>query len=211
MEVQITNGSVKYGETRKIADFENKRADVELSFNVAEGQDYHGALETVIRLTKTKCFEMLSGKPAPEHLISAALQSQLISAAMQSPPPSQNITATEVEERVKAHSKAAHSRRAPVPKMPEPLKSMDVVSDPAAIAEPAPSVADLGALAEPAITDAMLMDATSKQQERVKNAVAVRKLINECGVKTPPGRLIEMPQDQRQKYLDGLKEIKPLA
>lgn len=137
----------------------------------------------------------------PEHLVSEAMKKPPEPADHPAPP---------------AEAPTPKPKRAP--KMPEPLnKSVDVVSDPAAITEPPPEivVAKVPDF-EPSpgvtiITDAELMDAVSKAQERVKNAVAIRLLINNCGVKSPPDRLILMPQDQRQKFLDGLKEIKPLA
>ncbi len=61
------------------------------------------------------------------------------------------------------------------------------------------------------ITDKELNDATQSCQARVKNAPAIRKILAELGVKQPGGRLIDLPQDKRQTYIDKLKEVKPLA
>ena len=72
---------------------------------------------------------------------------------------------------------------------------------------------DLMGGAEPAkeITDKELTDSTQQCQAKNKNAPAIRKALNDCGVKHPPGRIIDLPQEKRQSYLDKLKEIKPLA
>lgn len=75
--------------------------------------------------------------------------------------------------------------------------------------EPAPKIE--APVTGTVITDAELMDATTKHQQHVKNAIAIKKLIRELGVTTPPGRLIDLAQDKRQEYLDRLKDIKPLA
>ena len=61
------------------------------------------------------------------------------------------------------------------------------------------------------ITDKELNDATQKCQSAAKNAPAIRKILGDLGIKTPPGRIIDLPQDKRQKYLDLLLTVKPLA
>lgn len=193
MSATITNGSVKYGETRKTGDFENKRADVELSFSLPDGADVDEAIKQVIRQTKTKCFELLGVKP--EALTSEALK----------------VSTTEETKAVKP----AKPKAPKMPESPSAEKEEKAVANPAEISEPvtpANAVEDLeDVLGSKTITDAELMDATTKQQEEVKNPAAIRKLITECGVKCPPGRLIDIAQDKRQQYLDGLKTIKPLA
>jgi hypothetical protein len=75
---------------------------------------------------------------------------------------------------------------------------------------------DISALmggAEPAkeITDKELQDAAQKCMDRCKNAPGIHKVLRDLGIKSPPGRIIDLPQDKRQTYLDELLKIKPLA
>lgn len=189
----ITGGTVSYGETRKIADYENKNAKVELSFNVPEGQPDNVAINTAKDLAINYCKDMLRPPreapvlvretvteakpvkakppkmPAPEHLVSVALTEAITEEITNATP----LCATEIIEKAKL-----------VDTLSEPVKE---------------------------ITDAEIMDATSKHQQQVKNAPAIRKLINEMGIKCPPDSLITMPQDRRAAYLKRLPAIKPLA
>lgn len=221
-DTTITNGTIKYGETRKIADFENKRADVELSFSIAEGAQPEGAIESVMHLALTKAHELLTGlhKPKPEHVVSNALKFKP-GDVVQNTDGSKSVC-VQPEEQPKATK--VNSKRAP--KMPTPdveemtLALKELRDDPAAILEEStPDIGNsLGGVASgvgtaltDVITDEQLKDATSTCQEKVKNPIAIRKLLGELGVKTPPGRLFDLAQDKRQAYLDGLLTIKPLA
>lgn len=56
---RITNGTVEYGETRKIADYESKKMTVTLSFNVDEDEDYQTVLDEVAAKCMAKCHEKL--------------------------------------------------------------------------------------------------------------------------------------------------------
>lgn len=200
----ITNGVIKYGETRKIADFENKRADVELSFTAPESTTQIAAFITAIQdEAKFRCHQMLGISAKPEHLVSQALAFPNL------------LSDTEVaDKRAKVHNRRA-------PKMPVAESVTVTPADPAAMAEPeqygkpVPEQIKEAAIAagDPSfvITDTDLLDATTKRQQDVKNPIAIRKLLGDLGVKTPPGRLVDLTQDKRQAYLDGLKDIKPLA
>lgn len=195
MLAQITSGTVKYGETRKMADFENKRADVELSFNIPDGQDIEKAIEEVTHAAKEKCFNMFGCHYAPVLL---PVGSDPTPGAIN--PPSLP----------KVHNKRAPKMPAPEHLVSEAMKSPPF--DPAALEEPVANPTPISAgSVEKVITDAELMDQTTKHQQMVKNAIAINKLINELGVKKPPGRLIDLPQEKRQEYLDRLKLIQPLA
>lgn len=201
--MQVTNGTVKYGETRKIADFENKRADVELIFTIAEQEEYSAAIDAVKSVAIQKCRDML-GQPTTLKMPEVVLVGQ-------------ELTGAQVLERMNEVLEPKPAKTKKPPKMPVAENAPVIAADPAEIIEPVvetlvqDSLDDILPPLTEEITDATLMDATTKQQQQVKNPVAVRKLITECGVKCPPGRLIDIPQDQRQKYLDGLKLIKPLA
>ena len=203
--VQITNGTVKHGRTVKTGDFENKRADVELSFNIPEGEDADAAIAHVHQKAKAHLTQILC------------------------------------EEAPQAPAKAAAPRKAAAPKVPVPatVAQPSAPKVDASVIEDAPveeqekvpgfltggkSAAvqdrdeidnfiyqDEGAETAREITDKDLNDATQKCQAANKNSPAIRKLLNELGIKVPPGRIIDLPQEKRQVYLNKLLEIKPLA
>lgn len=198
----ITGGTIKYGETRKMADFENKRADVELSFNLPD--EVMGATEVSERIrevsgmAKNQCLSMFRDVG-----MSPALAA-----------PFKNEATLEPTK--------PHSRRAPKMPVQEVPPAENTASnlrnDAAAILEEAVTqvIPDLDlAPGVTLITDAEIMDAVSKRQQEVRNPVSVRKLLADvltsAGVKCPPGRVVDIPQDKRQEFLDGLKLIKPLA
>ena len=205
-DVQITNGSVKYGETRKTGDFENKRADVELSFNIDETRDVNAQINAAIVATKQKCFEMLAGtiqvvatgtavpsKLKPENLVSEALKKP-----PKMPTPAQaSKTETQTADLNKQVTTSDVKVGGDLTEVKEPMAEQPKATN------PQPDSVE--------ITDATLMDATTKCQQQVKNAPAIRKLLNDLGVKVPPGRLIDLPQTKRAEYLTELSKIKPLA
>lgn len=207
-EVQITNGSVKYGETRKTGDFESKRADVELSFNVPEGKNADELITKVAEKAKEQVFTILGiGKPVkPLHGSSDTTTTQTVKSTPRMP----KITETP------AQASKAEAQTANLKRQVEVIEGcvptitggdLSVIEEPEVklkhASEFAPGITD--------ITDLQLMDATRKHQELVKNPVSIRKLINELGVIAPPGRLIDLSQDKRQEYLDKLVLIKPLV
>lgn len=191
----ITGGTVKYGETKKLADFENRVAHVELSFNLMEDEDTDAAITRVSMLAKAKYQEMTGNARITTPTVAPVGMNLLEPGGL-----------TEIPLKTEKKSKA--------PAMPPvAAKEETVVVVEAEITIPEPPKTPKKAVepSETVISDEQLNDATTKTQAAVKNAPAIRKLLNELGVKTPPGRLIDLSQDKRQTYLDGLKLIKPLA
>lgn len=198
--VEITNGVVKYGRTEKMADYESKRADVELSFNIANGEDADAAIKQVSAMCLAHVYTILK-------------TSEMATAKLD----------TAVAEAKPAKEKEA----AKAPKIPAtPKPKATPAADPAAMDEVETAPAETKAAgsvddglddlmgSEPAareVTDKELTDATQKCQAANKNAPAIRKLLSDLGVKSPPGRIIDLPQEKRQQYLDGLTGVKPLA
>ena len=211
--VQITNGTISFGQTVKTGDFENKKGEVTLSFTVEEGADADAAIKQVQTQCRTHLNTMLGLAFSEQH---AHLEGPGASAAS-------------------AGGKPAAPRTPKPAKAPAATKTAS--TDAAAIVEePGNAGADAGAKVETGtgqakadaaeenlddllgvvdapkeITDKELNDATQACQARAKNGAAVRKALNDLGVKTPPGRIIDLPQAKRQEYLDKLKAIQPLA
>ena len=203
-EIQITNGSVKYGETRKTGDFENKRADVELSFNVPEGKNADELIAKVVEKAKEQVFTSLGiGKPVkPLHGSSDTTTTQTV----KNPPRMPKIT-----EPVQASKAEAQTANLTQQVEVATTHNSSTGGDLSIIEEPKQVKSVVQIQVDSEITDLQLMDATRKHQELVKNPVSIRKLINELGIIAPPGRLIDLPQNKRQDYLDKLMLIKPLV
>ena len=197
-EVTITNGVIKYSETRKITEFEPKRAEVELAFNIAEGQDPDECIEIVTVMVHNHVQKILGSK--------SEVAAPKPAKETKSPGKPPKMPAAD-----KPAAKPAADASAVVDEPTPAAKTEAPKADAAAVGDD--DLGDLMGGAEPAkeITDKELNDATQKCQAAVKNAPAIRKLLTDLGIKSPPGRIIDLPQENRQKYLDGLKEIKPLA
>lgn len=193
---QITNGTIKVGQTIKTGDFESKRADVELSFNVAEGEDHDAAIAFVGKTAHSHLYAILGVTPP---LATAARDEK--PAAVKKAPKMPTVAKTEDANVVDEPAPATVRGNA---------KLKEAAPDPSVIED---NIDDLmgGAPAAKEITDKEMMDATQKCQQEVKNAPAIRKLLGEMGVKVPPGRVIDVEQAKRATYIEKLKEIKPLA
>ena len=226
-KIQITNGTVKYERNIKTADYEGKKATVELSFSMPEGEDHHTHLEHVGKTAINHCHAMLGSGSHPTASTSAVvgaansagkgIDAAKIPARGGRKPSDTQSTAKETEEaqeaaavqeaQTKAGEKAQTKVEAKEKETETQVKGEEILSD-----------TDLGDLlgeggSEPAreITDKELNDATQSCQVRVKNAPAIRKILSDFGIKQPGGRLIDLPQAKRQEYLEKLKDIKPLA
>jgi hypothetical protein len=60
--VQITQGKVIYSRTIQPAQYESKKAEVELTFVLAEGEDLGNALDETAEIVKAKALEMVGIK-----------------------------------------------------------------------------------------------------------------------------------------------------
>jgi predicted flap endonuclease-1-like 5' DNA nuclease len=186
---QITSGRISHGRTVNLGEFNSKKAEVELSFNIADGEDHDAVIEHVTNVTHAHLARILKGEPT--------------------------AGVTETAASAEAKKKKAATRMPKTADAEDPaLADTAEQNTAAAKIEEADDLEDLlGTGPSPAkeITDRGLMDAVQKCQATNKNAPAIKKALNECGVKTPPGRVIDLPQDKRQKYIDLLAQIKPLA
>lgn len=193
--IQITNGVVKYERNIKTADFEGKKASVELSFNVPDGEEAGEHIAYVTILAENHVHAALGlDKTKSQVTPTAAAPAKTEAAPATKPAPA-------------AKGKAKVAKKAVDPASVEEEEPEDDSSN------SGDGLDDLfglnEALAE--ITDKALNDAVQKQQDAVKNAPAIRKLLNEFGIKTPPGRLIDLEQSKRADFIAKLQLIKPLA
>lgn len=202
--MQVTNGVIKYGETRKIADFESKTASVELSFMVNEDEDADYSTDFVGNMVHRHFANMIGMKTAGVSPVASTAKPAAGKTAAKAP----KIPTTPAADKPAAKSTADTSALVEEPEAPAAATKEEApedygLDDLMGGDAPHPHVKE--------ITDKELADSTQQCQAKNKNGLAIRKALNDCGVKHPPGRIIDLPQEKRQEYLDKLKEIKPLA
>ncbi len=202
---QLTSGTVKYGRTVNGGDYNSKRADVELTFTVAEGEEEGAAVQHVSELAVFKCHEIL-------HKLSAGASSRPNADKPISAPAATEVAAP-------AETPAAPAKRQPG----RPPKNKGPATDPTEVQEPTHTTdtaasADAGSPAEdpsevvedwsaaaPEVTDVDLTAAISKHNAKVKNPQAIRQLI---GKYVPsPGQARDIAQAQRSAFLVELETV----
>ena len=200
MSAKITNGKITFGRTIKTGDYENKRIDVELSFTLpedgdAEVSDYIGA---VGEMAVKQLNDLLADKvPSGVKLTKEEKPAKA----------AKKLPAAVKEEKTKTDASVMEedplADRATPPFLKSEAKGAETVEE---------GIDDLlGDNGAKEITDKELTDATQKCQARAKNAPAIRTLLGSLGIKVPPGRIIDLPQEKRADYLKKLEDIKPLA
>ena len=214
-EVQITGGTVKYGRTIKVAEYENKRGDVELSFIIPEDCDPDTSIELVRDKAIEQLYRLLGLKIPGETDVMKDAET------MKKPGPRPGSKAKPFP--VGALTADLHKDKEP--------KAAEAVADPAAITDevlpekPAKptkakaaeevtndSLDDLMGGAKE-ITDIELMAATTRCNARLHNQgnAQIRQTLNDLGLKSPPGRIVDLPQDKRAAYLTALDKLKPAS
>lgn len=69
---QITGGRVVYGRTVQPAQYESKKAEVEITFAVAEGEDHAALLDLAAKVACDKAHEMVGLKPIAKSAVAAS-------------------------------------------------------------------------------------------------------------------------------------------
>jgi hypothetical protein len=204
----IQGGKVTYGRTVKTGDYENKRADVEIMFNVEEGQDADTALDIAATMAKDKIHQMLGiivksapastkapvpSTPAIEKLEAAVISSKEAAAA------AMNGADAKPTPKVPKAPKAAAPKAEPAPERP----GSEVSGDP---------VDDFDSAEEPEITDTQLTAEASRKNKELQEThqgaapAMIRKLIGEFVGAGKQMKDIEQPK--RSEFLRRLKEMK---
>ncbi len=122
---QITGGKVSYGRTVKTGDYENKRIDVEMTFSVAEGEDYGHIFDLVSRQVARRVEEMARGK---EWAVAEPLKPELPSGAAPAEtvlPAGKSVTAPEQPTRQTEAPIETKPKRGPGRPKKETLKPKD--------------------------------------------------------------------------------------
>jgi len=208
---QITGGSVTFGRTIQPAQYESKKAEVTVTFAVAEGETRQMAqamLNGAAEMAQTKALELVGLKPA------AKAQADLTSAQDAKPEPNKALDKIVDEDR-------PGSKRGPgrPPKAPEKPAETAPAEDPLAAAEAesaneaseaaqhVDADADLlaGAVAPQPISDKEILDAVTKKMAEINNGPAI-KAVREKFVQTPKG-VRDIPQEKRSEFLIELAKL----
>lgn len=209
---RITNVTVKYGRTTKPADYEAKRADVELTGIVDESEDEQAALDRLGVLAIGKCHELLGlAKPAGANVVKTGERTKADIAA--------DAAKATGAEAPKPRGRGAATKPPPVPPAADPA-AVEEAPKPAA---PAPKSDDdeladlLGDGAAPApkeITDQDIVTAITHKVDGLRKAgdtTAPQKLRELIGKHiAPPGQARQIGHGEGGK-IDHTKRAKFLA
>lgn len=186
----ITAGTISYGETRKIADYENKTAKVELSFSVEDGEDYDAVIESVMALAKAKFHSMMAD---------AAGRAETDEVAVPKRPVGRPRTI-----KVELHPKGptVHNEFTP----PAAVEQREAIAE-AAKVEAAP-VVEVKPEPAPAmmIPDTQVTDAVKETHSRIKDAQRIKETAAKYGV-PKGGHIANMPQEGRAAFIAELQSL----
>jgi hypothetical protein len=206
----IQGGKVTYGRTVKTGDYENKRADVEIMFNVEEGQDADTALDIAATMAKDKIHQMLGiiVKSAPVVTNTPRAGETAEQTAVRSAPRGDK------EAAAAAAMNGADAK--PTPKVPKAPKAAAPKAEPTPEPAPEPKAADpvddFDSAEEPEITDTQLTAEASRKNKELQEThqgaapAMIRKLIGEF---VGAGKQMkDIEQAKRAEFLRRLKEMK---
>lgn len=211
----VTNGQVRYLRKVRPADFEEKTAEVSLSFTVDDGADYSAAVDHVSEHARHHALNMLGimgGGSRPTAPVSAP-----------SPTATEGTPIAPAGEAAPASTKRTRKTKAAEPEAQPEFDPMAALTDtpetPAGTAldepaEDAPAEDPLDGLGQTpvpssSITDEDLGKAANRASAAVRatdgNIQRLIKLINDCGGN---GHLTKIPADKRASFLKGAADLK---
>lgn len=207
----VTGGIVRYERSVKVADYENKKLGVELSFNVDDGADEAAVLDQV----GNQAVEFVHNKLG----IPAGTPARRTPAARATGSAGGPITETASGD---AQKQASAAGRKPAAKPPAktPAPADDVVdmgetttgqaistggerTDPAA--DDLSFLDDTPAAVE-TITDQQVVDKIGVVNAKIKNPIAIKKLLSEF-VGAPPKSYRDLTQAQRPEFIKKLEAL----
>lgn len=220
--MQITGGKVSFSRSVQPAQYESKKAEVEITFTLAEGEALGTTLDLAAATAQNKALEMVGLQKPPAAVVAVA-------------PPGAGQIGTK-EAAAQAMNAAEPKKTSRPPKTPAAEKSVVVKPDPAALdddvghaakiaentvvngdpkpqisinpedrKDPADDLGDmLGAVKE--ITDEDLTNAIMQHNAKIKNPTAIRQLIIKFVGKTPC-QARDLPKDKRAEFLVDLKKL----
>ena len=184
----ITGGRVVYGRTVQPAQYESKKAEVELTFGVEEGGDLGGFLDETAALAMAKAHEMVG------------MKSEAKKPAPKAPPQTATATAPQGQKEAAAAKMNAKDKAAP-------KDEIDLGDTKPAISTGEERIDPDGLDLGPApLTDKDLLEVVSAKMREINNPKAIKD-VREKYVKVPMG-IKDIPQDKRAAFIADVKALK---
>lgn len=216
--MNITGGTISYEHGIKSAqDYEPpKKAKVELRFDIAEdlkvdAEAVEAYVSKVAAAAKAKVYEMLGGAASAKAAPKAAAAASAAMEAVKDVSVAKEIAAPKgkTKKDLEAEQNAALKAHAEANKpKPDPASMEDLATVPPA-AKVADPMDELTTVAADPISDATLNKAVQVKHQETGDAVAIRAVISTFNPDpTKQFTLAQIPQAERQTFLDKLAELK---
>lgn len=204
----ITGGRVAFGRSVQPAQYENKKAEVELTFSIMEGEPHEAFLDFVAKEAKAKALEMVGlvavapgSAPKAETALTATSEAkaQAMVAGAKTPAPSG------IDPTATAALKEAGKKTPKVPKAEKPAEKPQISTNPENRVEDA----DAALFDTPEeITSETLTTAAAAKAKKLGNGGGAKVLaLRDKIVGNNTTRLSDFPVDLRRKFLDELEAL----
>lgn len=212
--MQIIGGRIVFARSVQPAQYETKKAEVELTFTMAEGEELGAHLDQLGARVQAKALELVglkvNGNAGPSL---GAVKDPAIPAKVTEDKPKGKTKKDLEAEKAAELAKSAEAAEATKPKVTFPksdpadmseadkpqISSGGERTDPAAVT----SDDELFEAAAPDVTDVDLTSAITRKNAEIKKPAEIKKLIGQY-VQPPKGSR-DIPQPQRRDFLEKLK------
>lgn len=217
--MQITGGKVIFQRSVQPAQYETKKAEVELSFTLSEGESLEGKLDEVSAIAQAKALELVGLKPA-----TTTVKPTSVPATKPATEPKGKTKADlEVEQNAKLNGKEVkpvkEKKTPPKPPAENIMGDVEEITanistgeerkDPAQVSEDDELLGLGGEAADEPVTDEELVSQVAKHNAKIKNPTAIKLLIAEYfekGGKVQPALKL-IPANKRRDFLDKLLKL----
>lgn len=203
MTHSIVAGKVVIGRTTKPADYESKKAEIELSFALPENStDEHAnaAIHAVTALALSHVHGILGLAPQP----AGAAPAKPAAAGKKGKTEPAGTTTTGVKVENAGPTEAAAKLEASLPGAEE--SSTHLPDDVLGLGTEGDGLDDLLGAAPQPVTDEELTSAITRKNAEIKNPQAIRGLIGKYVA--PPKQARDIPAEVRHKFLEELGGLK---
>lgn len=220
--MQITGGRVIFARSVQPAQYETKKAEVEITFTLAEGEELGTTLDRAAEVAQAKALEMV-GLQKPKTIQFGSAEPADMPGQNAQTLKSPRTKADLEREQTEALSAKAGAEKKPISKTPKtpPAARPDPAAveeeakpqistgaervDPAAVGDPDDGLGDLLG-DQPVVSDADLTSAIGQHNAKIKNPIAIKALVTKHGGGNPP-QVRAIPQANRNTFLEELKKL----
>lgn len=217
--MQITGGKVTFQRSVQPAQYETKKAEVELAFTLSEGESLEGKLDEVAAIAQAKALELVGLKPAT----TTVKPTSVPATKPATEPKGKTKQDLEAEQNAKLNgkeTKTATTKKPPKPPVENIMGDVEEETKPnistgeervdaSQVSEDDELLGLGGEATDEPVTDEELTSQVAKHNAKIRNPTAIKLLIAEYfekGGKVQPAlRLI--PQDKRKDFLERLLKL----